>query len=179
MPGPEALNMPGRRDGQTKMIKDGNTISVHSWNEAEAQWKKVGDVVGQPKSKDSSGRGKDGGKVMYEGVEYDHVFHIDIDEGVVLKLPYNIGQDPFQVAQDFIHKHQLVRMDYCFYDSQGQSLMQHLQFMFVTQQLKCFQPQEYLETIANFIVKNSGGAAQFQMGESCDPLTGTVLDQVD
>ena len=117
MPGPEALNMPGRRDGQTKMIKDGNTISVHSWNEAEAQWKKVGDVVGQPKSKDSSGKGKDGGKVMYEGVEYDHVFHIDIDEGVVLKLPYNIGQDPFQVAQDFIHKHQLVRMDYCFYDS--------------------------------------------------------------
>ena len=36
-----------------------------------------------------------------------------------------------------------------------------------------FQPQEYLETIANFIVKNSGGAAQFQLGESCDPLTGT------
>ena len=116
MPGPEALNIPGRRDGQTKMIKDGNTISVHSWSEAEAQWKKVGDVVGQPKSKDSSGRGKDGGKVMYEGVEYDHVFHIDIDEGVVLKLPYNIGQDPFQVAQDFIHKHQLVIMFFCFYD---------------------------------------------------------------
>ena len=35
MPGPEALNMPGRRDGQTKMIKDGNTISVHNWSELE------------------------------------------------------------------------------------------------------------------------------------------------
>ena len=44
---------------------------------------------------------------MFEGVEYDHVFHIDIDEGVVLKLPYNNGQDPFRVAQDFIYKHQL------------------------------------------------------------------------
>ena len=73
-------------------------------------------------------------------MEYDHVFHIDIDEGVVLKLPFNIGQDPFSVAQDFIHKHQL--------------------------------PQEYLETIANFIVKNSGGPVQFEMGQSCDPLTG-------
>ena len=44
---------------------------------------------------------------MFEGVEYDHVFHIDIDEGVVLKLPYNNGQDPYKVAQDFINKHQL------------------------------------------------------------------------
>ncbi len=56
----------------------------------------MGDVVGQPKSKDSSGRGMDGGKVTYEGVEYDHVFHIDVDEGVVLKLPYNKGQDPYK-----------------------------------------------------------------------------------
>ena len=27
MPGPEVLNMPGRRDGQTKMVRDGNTVS--------------------------------------------------------------------------------------------------------------------------------------------------------
>ena len=33
-------------------------------------------------------------------------------------------------------------------------------------------PQEYLETIADFIVKNSGGPVNFQMGESCDPYTG-------
>lgn len=140
MPGPEVLNMPGRRDGQTKMVRDGNTVSVHSWSEADGQWKKVGDVVGEPKSKDPSGKGKDGGRVTYEGVEYDHVFSIDIADGVVLKLPYNIGQDPFDVAQKFINQHQL--------------------------------PQEYLETIADFIVKNSGGPVNFQMGESCDPFTG-------
>ena len=51
---------------------------VHSWSEADGQWKKVGDVVGEPKSKDPSGKGKDGGRVTYEGVEYDHVFSIDI-----------------------------------------------------------------------------------------------------
>ena len=58
MPGPDILNMPGKRDGQTKMVRDGNTVSVHSWSEADGEWKKVGDVVGQPKSKDPSGRGK-------------------------------------------------------------------------------------------------------------------------
>ena len=117
-------------------------------------------MVGQPKNKDPSGRGLQGGKVMYEGVEYgkiiffpffskimllwifiDHVFHIDIDEGVVLKLPYNNGEDPYEKAQAFIHKHQL--------------------------------PQDYLDQIANFIVKNSsGGAPIVQQGSNCDPLTG-------
>ena len=92
LPGPEVLNRPGKRDGQTIMVRDGNNISAHSWSQAESSWKKVGDVVGQPKTTDQSGRGKDGGRVTFEGVEYDHVFHIDIDEGVVLKLPYNNGQ---------------------------------------------------------------------------------------
>ena len=84
MPGPEVLNREGRRDGQTVMVRDGNTVTVHSWSQAEGQWKKVGDVVGQPKAKDPSGRGLQGGKVTYEGSEYDHVFHIDIGE--VLKF---------------------------------------------------------------------------------------------
>ena len=44
-------------------------------------------------------------------MEYDHVFSIDIDEGVVLKLPYNNGQDTYKVAQDFINKH-LLPQDY-------------------------------------------------------------------
>ena len=39
----------------------------------EGQWRKVGDVVGQPKNKDPSGRGLQGGKVMYEGVEYGKI----------------------------------------------------------------------------------------------------------
>ena len=59
---------------------------------------------------------------------------------MVLKLPFNIGQDPYSVAQDFIHQHQL--------------------------------PQEYLDTIADFIVKNSRTPMQWQLGASCDPLTG-------
>ena len=142
MPGPEVLDRTGRRDGQTVMVREGNTVSVHSWSQADGQWRKVGDVVGQPKSKDPSGRGLKGGKVMYEGKEYDHVFHIDIDEGVVLKLPYNNGEEPFEKAQAFIHQHGL--------------------------------PQEYLEQIANFIIKNSSGGGAFihQQGSSGDPLTG-------
>ena len=46
-------------------------------------------------------------KQCCEGKEYDHVFHIDIDEGVVLKLPYNNDEEPYVAAQQFIHKHNL------------------------------------------------------------------------
>ena len=35
MPGPEALSRPGNREGQTKMIRQGNNVSVHSWSASE------------------------------------------------------------------------------------------------------------------------------------------------
>ncbi len=125
LPGPNALLAPGRRDGQTKMVKDGDVITVHSWSESEQLWTKIGDVVGQPGEQDASGMAAGGGKVTFEGKEYDYVFNIELDDtGGKLKLPYNRCDDAWHVAQKFIHKHEL--------------------------------PQGYLETIATFIVKNSG-----------------------
>jgi len=37
IPGPEALKFPGKRDGMTKMIREGNTISIHSWSQGIAK----------------------------------------------------------------------------------------------------------------------------------------------
>merc|ERR1712029_152261 len=126
--------------GQTKMIRQGNNVSVHSWSASNQEWTKIGDVVGEPdKSGETAGAG---GKTMFEGEEYDHVFHIDIDEGVVLKLPYNNSEEPDQAAQAFIHKHNL--------------------------------PQEYLDQVANFIIKNSSrSSANDSQGMACDPFTGS------
>lgn len=56
------------------------------------------------------------------------MFSVDIsDSEPPIKLPYNRGEDPWQAAQEFIHKNSL--------------------------------PQAYLDQVANFIVKNSGGSA--------------------
>ena len=57
-----------------------------------------------------------------------------------MKLPYNNGEDPYEKARAFIHKHQL--------------------------------PQDYVDRIANFIIKNSGNSMVQQVGTSCDPFTG-------
>lgn len=68
-------------------------------------WERIGDVVGQP---DKTGETPaPGSKVMFEGQEYDHVFNVDVDEGVVLKLPYNDSEEPYVAAQRFIHRHNL------------------------------------------------------------------------
>jgi len=102
LPGPEALYEPGAKDGQQKMVREGEKVSVHSWNMAENKWEKIGDVVG------AAGGEKNSGKSLYMGKEYDYVFDIEIDEPKsTLKLPYNIGDSPYMAAQQFIHKHDL------------------------------------------------------------------------
>lgn len=105
LPGTEALHAPGRKDGQTLMVRDGPNICVYSWSAGEQKWTKIGDVTGSAKGQ--NGAAPDGGKIMYEGKEYDFVFDIDVDEGKVLKLPYNRDQDPYTVAQKFIHDHDM------------------------------------------------------------------------
>ena len=66
LPGPEALLTPGTREGQTKMVKEGANVSVHSWSQAEGKWSKIGDVVGQPGGGGAKGAAPDGGKVTFE-----------------------------------------------------------------------------------------------------------------
>ena len=46
LPDPQVLLAPGKRDGQTKMVREGDKVSVHSWDASKSQWIKIGDVVG-------------------------------------------------------------------------------------------------------------------------------------
>jgi len=104
LPGAEALYEPGKKDGQTKMVRtDGDKVSVHSWSMADQKWTKIGDVVGAAGGSESTS-----GKKLYQGKEYDYVFDIEIDEPkATLKLPYNTSDDAYMAAQQFIHKHDL------------------------------------------------------------------------
>ena len=63
LPDPQVLLAPGKRDGQTKMVKDGDKVSVHSWDASKCQWVKIGDVVGAANATNDPTQ-----RVMYEGV---------------------------------------------------------------------------------------------------------------
>ncbi|XP_055612455.1 phospholipase A-2-activating protein [Uranotaenia lowii] len=98
LPGPESLLSEGR-DGQTRIVRhaDGK-IMCYQWS--NGKWECVGDVMGANEANT--------GKQLYEGREYDFVFSVNLsDDAPNLKLPFNRGEDPWFVAQRFIHKHSL------------------------------------------------------------------------
>ncbi|KAF8077719.1 phospholipase A-2-activating protein [Lyophyllum atratum] len=99
LPGTDALNMPGKKPGEVKMIKNGALVEAYQWDSASNSWQKIGDVV------DAVGQGR---RQLYQGKEYDYVFDVDIQDGVPpLKLPYNVTDNPFAAAQKFLESNEL------------------------------------------------------------------------
>uniref|UniRef100_A0A3Q2D496 Phospholipase A2-activating protein n=1 Tax=Cyprinodon variegatus TaxID=28743 RepID=A0A3Q2D496_CYPVA len=104
LPGREHLDEPGNRDGQTRLIKDGEKVEAYQWSVGDGRWMKIGDVVGGSNQQTSK-------SVVYEGKEYDYVFTIDVNEGgPSMKLPYNVTDDPWLTAHNFLQKNDLSPM---------------------------------------------------------------------
>jgi phospholipase A-2-activating protein len=131
LPSEDALKKPGVREGQTTMInKGGGRVEAYQWNMLDQRWMKIGDVVG---SADSTAQGQasaTGEKILFEGQYYDYVFNVELDEGVPLKLPYNIAEDPWYAAQAFIHRHELSQM---FLDQIAQFIITNTKGMVIDQ----------------------------------------------
>lgn len=50
----------GNRDGQTRLIKDGQKVEAYQWSVGDGRWVKIGDVVGGSNQQTSK-------SVTYEG----------------------------------------------------------------------------------------------------------------
>lgn len=99
IPGYEALQNPGKQEGETIMVKNAEgTIEAHQWSTDE--WLKIGDVLGS-----SAGSGS---KKEFNGQLYDYVFDVDIEDGAPpLKLPFNANDNPYYAAQKFLSDNEL------------------------------------------------------------------------
>ncbi|CAH9056252.1 unnamed protein product [Cuscuta europaea] len=100
LPGLEALQTPGNSDGQTKIVREGDSGVAYAWNMKEYKWDKIGEVVDGP----------DQGMTqpVLDGVQYDFVFDVDIGDGEpVRKLPYNRKDDPYTTADNWLLKENL------------------------------------------------------------------------
>ena len=101
LPGPDFLaQRAGTKEGQVQMINEANgSISAYQWSATAGSWVNVGTVV------DAAGTGR---KVTYNGQDYDYVFDVDIEDGKPpLKLPFNVVQNPHDVARKFIEDNRL------------------------------------------------------------------------
>ena len=129
LPGPDFLQKKsGVKEGQVQMIREANgNVSAHQWSHLAQQWVSVGTVV--------DAAGSSGRRQQYLGKDYDYVFDVDIEDGKPpLKLPYNLSENPYEVARKFIADNEL--------------------------------PLSYLDQVADFIVKNTQGAATIGQNSS-------------
>ncbi|XP_020095852.1 phospholipase A-2-activating protein isoform X1 [Ananas comosus] len=100
LPGLEALQVPGTINGQTIVIREGDNGVAYSWNSQELKWEKIGEVVDGP--------GDTGNGQVSDGVRYDYVFDVDIGDGEpIRKLPYNLSDNPYAVADKWLLKENL------------------------------------------------------------------------
>ena len=99
LPGLSALKNKGKKDGQVIMVKNGESVEAHQWSSSTQSWTKIGDVVNAVSQSQ---------KQILDGIEYDYVFDVDIQEGAPpLKLPYNVTENPYAAAQKFLEKNGL------------------------------------------------------------------------
>ncbi|WOH04652.1 hypothetical protein DCAR_0624063 [Daucus carota subsp. sativus] len=100
LPGLEALQTPGTSDGQTKVVREGDSGVAYAWNMIENKWDKIGEVVDGP---DDSMK-----RPVLNGKEYDYVFDVDIGDGEpIRKLPYNRSDSPYDTADKWLLKENL------------------------------------------------------------------------
>jgi phospholipase A-2-activating protein len=99
------LRKQGSSEGQVQLFqKDGIAIAAQ-WSAVSQTWIEVGQVMGNA--------GNDGDSNIIDGVAYDYVFPIEVDQpsqpgGVAsLSIGYNNGENPFVTAQRFIDAHVL------------------------------------------------------------------------
>lgn len=96
--GEEGLKVSGTKEGQIKMIRtEFGKVEVYQWS--ASTWVKIGEAVG------SAGTST---KKLYNGIEYDYVFDVDIEDGAPpLKLPYNVTENPYDAAKRFLQQNEL------------------------------------------------------------------------
>lgn len=96
----EALKVPGKKDGENKIVKTASgSAEVYMWSAADQRWNKIGEVVDNP------GAGAPG---VVGNQSYDFVFEVEIGEGGEKeKLGYNRGENPYLAAQRFIDQNEL------------------------------------------------------------------------
>lgn len=92
---PERLAQPGAALNETIVVAQPHGRIAYQWD--GEGWRELGAVAGAVSNKQ-----------MFEGVAYDHVFAVELDDSdTPYKLPYNDGENAFSAAYNFLAKNQL------------------------------------------------------------------------
>lgn len=162
----------GKRDGENRLVRHENKGEVWSWSAAAREWQLIGHSADG--DDDATADGGDDDKIV-DGQRYDFVFNVDIEAEHPLRLGFNVGQDPWMVRAT--RGRRRARMPSTFHTHTHICTCAHAHTHTVLQVAQQFiwrhqLDQSVLQTIANFIIKNAGGAAAVVPSTgNVDPLT--------
>ena len=88
-----ALLQPGDRDGAYKFIDEQGAGWAYQWSSAQGEWIKIGQLTEGPGDSGSGGASNE-----INGVRYDRVVPVEMDDGVSRKIGWNTGENPYEVA---------------------------------------------------------------------------------
>lgn len=101
------------------MFKDGGVGKAYMWSMVEMKWQLIGEVINPAQATAGGGGGgavgQGGGTKYYPGDalfaagEYDHVFDVDLGDGVMRHLPFNNGASQYEASDKFLAREGLGR----------------------------------------------------------------------
>ena len=83
--------MEGKKDGEIRVFKNGTIAEAYVWKADLNRWDKIGDVINPAGGQQT--KYYDGDR-LFEAGEYDHVFDVDLGDGLMRKLPFDNGDNP-------------------------------------------------------------------------------------
>mmetsp|Transcript_2092 Transcript_2092/g.2658 ORF Transcript_2092/g.2658 Transcript_2092/m.2658 type:complete len:347 (-) Transcript_2092:367-1407(-) len=89
----------GKKDGEIKIFKTATGGEAYTWNASNQKWDKFGDVQ-MPAAPPKEIKYYEGDR-LFEAGEYDHIFDVEIGDGVMRKLPFNNGGNYDEAANKF------------------------------------------------------------------------------
>jgi len=112
----EQSKVQGKGDGDIQVFKKDGVPSAYMWKLAESKWEYVGEVV----DPNAAGQGGGGmgmmpatkhypGDEMFPEGQYDHVFDVELGDGIMRALPFNNGANAIEYAEKFCIRESLGR----------------------------------------------------------------------
>lgn len=163
----------GASEGEIKVFKDKGVAKAYMWKSQERTWEEIGEVIDPSAANNNAepaGSIQMGGTTkhypgdnLFAAGQYDHVFDVEIGDGIMRKLPFNNGSSMIEASDKFCAREGLSRVN----------VEQIVQFLRTN--AKSFKTRDYDGTEA----LKSEQASKYGPKASIIPFTQTVyFDQV-
>lgn len=109
----------GAKEGDIKVFKDKGVAKAYMWKADDRKWEEIGEVLTGDQQADAGSSNIGAvqstkaypGDSLFKAGEYDHVFDVELGDGIMRKLPFNNGGNFLESADKFCSREHLSRVN--------------------------------------------------------------------